>query len=136
MSAFRYFDDLSELNHLAGKIFCVPKDIKAKDEIFRAYGIGLSAPNAYFGTNWDAFNDCLLDFNWIKELNIYIIHQDLPKLGKNDMLIYLDTLKHVMDTWDTKDFVELDGVRAQFPPHQVSVFFPRNASKIVAQYIS
>lgn len=58
-------------------VLLVPVGIESKETLLNVFDQGLSFPD-YFGSNWDAFNDCLTDLSWITHLHIAIVHNDLP----------------------------------------------------------
>ena len=122
----RYFEfysdrvpDLSEKDF----VFFVPKEICLKSDVMNSYGSGLNAPNEYFGKNWDAFRDCLMDLDWIEELNIHIIHGDVPVLGKLDRKIYLEILLRCVRDWSSERTNELAYEFPEFIPHKLFVYF-------------
>lgn len=59
------------------KIDC--KNISTKEDLFNKFSKTLQFPS-YFGKNWDAFNECFWDMEWIKakyhiiNLNIYLFN--------------------------------------------------------------
>lgn len=55
----------------------VPAGLGTKSGLMEVLSAGGKFPE-YFGRNWDALNDCLNDFSWIKNPRIVIAHRDLP----------------------------------------------------------
>lgn len=125
MSKFLFYTDATEFGQPNGLIFCGPGDIASKQSIFSAYGVGLYAPNEYFGENWDAFNDCLMDLQWIDEMNICIVHRELPKLSEKDTSIYLDVLSKATAAWSDDKTAKLHELYPDFVPHRLTIFFPQ-----------
>lgn len=69
----------------------IPKDINSKDELMHIYFVKLNlAP--YFGGNWDALDEILIDFDWINAEKIIIVHQDIPKLSTKDIILLIKVL--------------------------------------------
>lgn len=70
------------------KIDC--KNIYTKEELFNEFSKVLQFPS-YFGKNWDAFDECFWDMEWIKDkyhiknLNIYIFN--IEKLLCNEAIL-------------------------------------------------
>lgn len=54
--------------------------------------------STYFGSNWDAFNDCLWCAPEALDSWLLIIHTQLPKLNKREMTIYFDILQNANPT--------------------------------------
>ena len=72
----------------------IPFGISRKHSLFRCFASALQFPG-YFGGNWDAFRECLLDLNWLDPppSRIVVIHDDLPFVpGQKDLSIYLSLL--------------------------------------------
>lgn len=132
---FKYFNDETELKLLDGAIFWLPTGISSKSSLFTAYGSALRAPNGYFGTNWDAFSDCLLDLDWIDTFEVFLIHRELPHLSHEEIAIYLSILQHAMTTWADKKTDELSRIYANFVPHRLTIFFPRAIEGLVSSYV-
>jgi RNAse (barnase) inhibitor barstar len=55
-----------------------------KEKLFNTFSDILSFPS-YFGKNWDAFNDCIHDLEWIKN-----------KTGKDKINIYICNLSEIL----------------------------------------
>lgn len=94
-------------------------------ELFRAYGQGLDAPNGYFGENWNAFLDCICELDWIKTLDMFIVHGDLPQLSREDTVVYLEILRDAVETWTDAKTSELHRCYPDFVPHRLTVYFPK-----------
>lgn len=99
-SKFRYIRHLKdfkcdESNTFVGKI---PKGITSKTELLEKLSEVLQFPS-YFGHNWDALDECLRDFHWLKKKQVVVLHADLPSLGKKELHTYLDSLLFCMDDW-------------------------------------
>lgn len=74
------------------KIITIETGITSKQQLFDVYNEKLNFPS-YFGNNWDAFYDCLVNVPG----KILIIHEDMPLVNfENDLKIYLDTLKDIL----------------------------------------
>ena len=58
----------------------VPEGIGDSQSLFRCFESALRFPG-YFGWNWDALRNCLLDLTWLDPLpiRIVVIHEGLPK---------------------------------------------------------
>lgn len=106
--------------------FSVPTDANTVDAIFNAYGTGLAAPNGYFGTNWDAFYDCLMDLQWIETERVEIVHQKLPDLPKSDLLTYIQILRDADNAWADEKTSQLASQFEHFVPHALIVRFPKD----------
>jgi len=100
-------------------------------ELFRAYGQGLDAPNGYFGENWNAFSDCLLDLDWIEAHDVFVVHRELPHLSDEDTVIYLEILRHVTLTWADEETEKRHQLFPDFVPHRLTVFFPKDLEAMV-----
>jgi hypothetical protein len=135
MCKIGFFTDEEKLKQLDGAIIWLPEGIVGKASVFNAYGAGLSAPNGYFGENWDAFSDCLLDLDWIKARDVYIIHRELPHLSKDDMAIYMGVLRHVVMTWADDETDERHRLYPSFVPRRLTIFFPREVEGVVSSYL-
>lgn len=57
----------------------------------------------YFGFNWNALNDCLTDFSWIRERRIVLEHAGLPKIPEAELRIYLEILRDAVVDWTDED---------------------------------
>ena len=54
----------------------------------------------YQDNNWDGLRDCLQDLSWLSDTTIIeIVHESLPMLNYQDLLIYLDILYEAERTW-------------------------------------
>lgn len=70
----------------------IPSGITSKQQLLKSYADAFKFPE-YFGFNWDALDECLSDFHWIKEKHhIVVYHQDIPSLGDKDTRILLKVL--------------------------------------------
>jgi RNAse (barnase) inhibitor barstar len=77
-------------------------EIHKKEQLFQALYQLLWLPG-YFGFNWDALNDCLNDFSWIREKRVVIEHAQLPKISDEDLKIYLGILRDAVLNWKRED---------------------------------
>lgn len=82
-------------------------------------GEGLNFPD-YYGVNWDAFDECLNDLEWLTEKNILIRHKDLPlENNSRNAQIYLSILEDASRKW-RKNTV-----------HNLAVVFPLSVKSTV-----
>ncbi|HBU68916.1 MAG TPA: hypothetical protein DEE98_00865 [Elusimicrobia bacterium] len=87
-------------------IIKIPCNIKTENALFDVLLKGLSFP--YFGWNWNALDDCLHDFEWLRAKKIIIQHDDLPQMPVNELKIYLEVLSSAVYDWmndSAHDFV-------------------------------
>jgi hypothetical protein len=70
----------------------IPVGIASKKELLDFLARAFPLP-PYFGHNWDALEECLLDLDWLKSPVATLSHQDIP-LEKNptDQRTYLRIL--------------------------------------------
>lgn len=80
-------------------VFFVPEGIKGKDNFFNIFRTLLNFPS-YFGFNWDAFNECINDLHWITYKTVWIVFNDIPDIGKENMFILQSILKESVDRWN------------------------------------
>lgn len=106
---FQYVVDLK--GRFNGKSFYwrLPRDIRAKDDLFRAFHGSLWFPRQ-FGFDWDALYDCLCDFDWMTDRKIVLVHDALPRLPDPDLTVYLSILRDAVRWWRFEDPHELEVV--------------------------
>lgn len=82
-------------------------EIYKKEQLFDALFHLLWFPG-YFGFNWDALYDCLSDLDWIKEKVVVLEHSGLPKLSDQELKIYLEVLRDVVQKRCPDEFHRLE----------------------------
>lgn len=95
--------------------------VKDEEELFIQLSKVLNFPE-YFGFNWNAVNECLQDFHWIREKGIVLIHKEIPILEKSSLSIYLEILFNSVQRW-------LDNEE-----HYFIIVFPEQSRCIVEKY--
>ncbi len=119
---FYFLDELKD-NECGNNSFFVKidKKITSENELLDFYYTKFEFP--YFGFNWDALWDCLADLDWIKQRNIIIYHQKLPKLEGRDLKIYLSILYDAIEHWK------------KYEEHNFEVCFDMSDYDVVQQII-
>src|ERR1043165_2422103 len=85
------FDHLNS-DSIAGACVCrIPSGISNRSMLFNTYFEQGMLPE-YFGSNWDAFDESLCDFTWLKQYCVIIIHDDIPSLDPDNLRVYLEIL--------------------------------------------
>lgn len=115
MNKFLFFESLSEINANENMVsVIIPANTNGKLELFNCFCNQLRFP-AYFGYNWDALYDCMVDLNWISEHDILIIHNDVPfKEDLNARVIYIKLLFDICSSWENSAV------------HKFFIYFPLN----------
>ena len=73
----------------------VPAHLATKAELLDFLARAFPLP-AYFGHNWDALEECLLDLDWLKDPQVALIHHDIPLASApHDQQTYLRILAEV-----------------------------------------
>jgi hypothetical protein len=88
----------------------------------------------YFGFNWDALQDFMLDFSWISNRNLVIVHGDIPlRQEPSECRIYLEILQTALE-----EIAGTSNPNAIEPPpewpyveHELRVIFPADAREII-----
>lgn len=107
----KYYKKIEDIDKKNAFIAIIESEVYNKAEILNILSDSLKFPS-YFGFNWDAFDECIGDFHWIREYKILIIHSDIPKLEENDLLTYIYLLDYAIQDWID------DG------NHKLEVYFP------------
>lgn len=76
----------------------LPLSISSTEELLQAIYESLHLPG-YFGFNWNALSDALRDLHWIHEHRVILVHQTIPEIPAEDLLIYRDILKGSVESW-------------------------------------
>ncbi len=88
------------------KIVVVPEKVCDKFILFKTISSSLNFP--YFGNNWNALYDCLMDLSFVHETRIIVLHQDMPLINSpEDMRIYIEILFDVLVSWENDSAHEL-----------------------------
>jgi len=121
---FTYYSNSTELPKSDENSFVaiIPKEISSKRELHNALDTALNFPE-YYGSNWDALDECLRDFEWISQQSVILIHQDLPTLDQLSMTIYLDILLYAIAKWYESE------------KHKFKVMFPEDYRKQIESTI-
>jgi hypothetical protein len=86
-----YFDEAREVKTGERRIE-VPAHLAGKGELLDFLARAFPLP-AYFGHNWDALEECLLDLEWLTEPGVVLVHHDIPLAATPlDQRLYLRIL--------------------------------------------
>lgn len=120
-----YFTDkLILLKSLNGKLLLLPEKIQSKGQLLSFFCDELKFPN-YFGENFDALYDCLVDLSWIKDNKIYIIHNEIPLHNSEiESSKYIKLIFDVVMFWRNNE------------QHKVNVLFPEKCKNKIDQFLS
>jgi RNAse (barnase) inhibitor barstar len=108
VSAFTFVIDPSQFaSNRNDFVAWVPPDISSRQALFDTLARELKFPD-YFGQNWDALDELLRDFWWVKQRRIVIVHLGLPtQLGEDNLRVYLEILMSDVKDWKPGDEHEL-----------------------------
>ena len=59
----------------------------------------------YFGFNWSALKDCLIDFHWREAKGYILLFDDPWELDSSDINIFLDIVREVGAIWEGEDIL-------------------------------
>ncbi|MFN3186596.1 MAG: barstar family protein [Nannocystaceae bacterium] len=88
------------LSEASSDVFVVrlPRGLSTKAELLTALSESLRLPG-YFGFNWDALFDCLLDMHWVDARQVVLAHADVPRLPQAELRAYLEVLVDAIGSW-------------------------------------
>ncbi|GGY73443.1 hypothetical protein GCM10007388_01950 [Pseudoduganella plicata] len=98
----------------------VKSGVSSVDDLFAELDRALAFP-WYFGGNWNAVSDCLRDFQWRQETEIALVHQDVPGIANDELVLYLEILIYCILDW------KKDGTR------RFAVFSPSSAKAVLRE---
>ncbi len=122
MRHFNFVENIDSYRLSESFWIVVDNSVKSKEELLKELYNKLQLPD-YFGFNWDALYDCLMDFHWINKKRIILIHEKLPLLSADELKIYLRILIEATDSWNNDE------------EHNFEVVFPKQLQKTVQQLI-
>ena len=96
-------------------------NILNKSDLFDKLNIGFTFP--YFGRNWDALYDLFVDFCWITEKRIILVHDNLPFISSKEFDIYINILQDSVSLWEKYD------------EHTFEVIFPEEYKALIKAII-
>ena len=77
------------------------KDCSNKKELFNTFSSKLQFPN-YFEKNWDAFDECLNDLEWLHS-NQYVLFfknfEELLTLDRDELDTFLEIIEEAIKEW-------------------------------------
>ena len=108
----------------AAEVFYVRIDpaITVSEELLKALYYSLWFPG-YFGFNWDALYDCLCDLTWVPFYKVVLVHESLPNLPENELVVYLKILHDAILNWGSDE------------NHKLEVFFIGGDSQLISNLL-
>ncbi|MDZ4819823.1 MAG: barstar family protein [Planctomycetota bacterium] len=106
---FEFVDALPQ-DHSNWRVVPIGPGVRSKEKLLARYQQSLEFP-PYFGENWDALEECLLDLSWLPKSGVLIWHQSDAPLGRLQLPVYLDLLQGVIQKSRGTDYP----VRVLFP---------------------
>jgi hypothetical protein len=76
------------------RLLTIGEDVSTKELVFRAYAEGLDFP-PYFSGNWDSFEECLADLNWLQSEIVLIYHKGWSVNPLRHDNMYVDIIEGV-----------------------------------------
>jgi hypothetical protein len=95
---FQFRDAAAAEQFPDGFFVVLPVGITTKNDLFEILKRALAFP-LYCGSNWDAIDECLGNFDWVQEYEIIISHAGVPKISDLDLKIYIDILQYRVEDW-------------------------------------
>ncbi len=90
-------------------------------DLFKEWGAALQFPS-YFGENWDAFEECLLDLEWLPAKGYVFILTNAHLILRNspqELHVFTDILNHAAGVWNGTLQEEEESARPPTPFHLV-----------------
>jgi len=105
----------------SSKVFLVRIDprICQTDELLKAIYYSLWLPG-HFGFNWDALYDCLCDLAWLPCRKVVLVHDCVPKISEEQILIYLEVLRDSIESLENNGERILEVIFAKADEAQVA----------------
>ena len=111
----------SQLEAEGWRVFCLEgHDIKDKASFLSECAVSMEFP-AYFGKNWDAFEECLTDLSWAKADGYVVLfdHADAFELNAaDDWATAMEIFGNALKSWHeagTSMIVLVRGAKAALP---------------------
>jgi RNAse (barnase) inhibitor barstar len=104
----------------------IPSSIANSDELHKFYA-SLLQIGGYYGHNWDALDEVIQDLEWVEEKEVEILHDGLPRLSSEELIIYLSILSEAVDFWNGR------GINAQ---HKLVIYFPLDSKEQIEKLTS
>jgi hypothetical protein len=98
----------------------VPQGVTSAKQLLETLYERLKLPE-YFGFNWNALEECLRDFHWVKQRDVILIHEDLPTLTSTDLANYIGVLDECVRSWKPDE------------DHRLVVMFPKSCQARIEQ---
>jgi len=98
MSEIEFIRDLNSLSPKQALVVHLA-NITSKDRLLEEIGLKLSFPN-YYGQNWDALEECLLDLVWLDEKEVLLVHDEIPGIQESELRTYLHILSEILRNWE------------------------------------
>jgi RNAse (barnase) inhibitor barstar len=97
-----------------------------KKSLFEEFSVAFKFPD-YFGHNWDAFDECINDLEWLNSNSYVIVITDFEEitLDQNDFTIFIDMLKKAVREWTSGRKINPQFATPPTPFH--SIFVVREA---------
>lgn len=92
---------LADLHYSVMRISQSPRN---KKELLEALNRTCGFPD-YFGFNWSALKDCLIDFHWREAKGYILLFDDPWELDSSDINIFLDIVREVGAIWEGEDIL-------------------------------
>ena len=117
-----FTDDYTNYKEDSSFIGVLPKGIDSKETLLKNFWHIFLCPHG--GISWDSLDEILSDLSWLEATRVLIVHQDIPKLPKEELKKYLDVLKdrcYLLDDKHVQGFSPafrrpiFDGIIAIFP---------------------
>jgi len=113
-SAFRF--DESDLPASPVLLAEIPAGVTSKEALLEELYQRLRFPE-YFGSNWDALDECIRDLSWLPTGPVVLKHHDLPLAGDVDgQKTYLSILRDAVEKKWAVPGQRLPDLVVAFPP--------------------
>ena len=115
LSMFEFVTNYDSPSKLVGtsegevRLVFAPVDVSDEAKFLDELKFILNLPD-YYGSNWNALDECLRDPDWMDNRTILICHSHLPHLSRQGCKIYLDVLSDAISYWRAERQGELRGV--------------------------